>query len=294
MNTRDESTNQSATLTPALGVAPPQYVHNPMLRHPMFRALTEHSKTPFDPYLGVLSVIIGIAGMALMLGLMYLAETQSWIATVAVVVGLLSLSLVVVIPAFALILTTLFVKTGSAQEQLAMIRLTNLSGKEIAGVYTAASRYNLRVLKAAGRGLIPMPFLVLAFMIGTNIIIFDCFTPPCGSLILGYTFAGFVPALVLGAFLFWSTTLLYGAAINTGVWIGFKYHDAAPGVAGGILVTVFVLLMPLAFLGLRQFMFMGLWGLSLLICPLSILVLPGGLTLLERFTRHGAARAVQD
>jgi hypothetical protein len=226
-----------------------------MENNPVTVYLGRHYQVVSDEHLYLLRISVGLAGGLTMLAALYLMELYARTTPAYMLLIGTELVLIPVTVSIALILTAGFTGTHAADDDLALLRLTTISSREMADGYIAAAEVRLKWLWAVGVGLVPQGVIVLAFFLGSILIIVDCFGPGgCGpEVAFLYIGQGFIPALIIGGLLYFVGKRLYQMGIYAGVWLGFRWKDRAQIAAGGIVFSALVIAIPLVWWQVMNF-----------------------------------------
>jgi hypothetical protein len=238
-----------------------------------------------------LIVVVSVSVTALILALLLLIPPPLWSESFWQIILLAPFGMIFLLPMLALILTTLFSRMQPAADQLAMLRLTNISNTEIAEVYAALASRRLQLLTDVGAGLLPTLLISIALTGAKPSIPSNCTSLGLCPTLIGDLLIGLVIALPVAAVIFVTTAMLYRSAVYAGVWMTFLWHGSAVAAAGVCTLITGALFIACTLIALRN--------LPHLISPLPVcscvtMLLLGFSLLLEQYVRFGAAAALED
>lgn len=196
-----------------------------MKDNPIYLHLTRDFHQPTSRIERLLLFAVGILGTSAAGGAVYYEWTFVSIVIV-LVLSISSLGFVVMASSLALIVAALFTAKDAHEESLAVLRLTNITSRQIVDGYIGAVAYRLRILQVIGIGLVPQTIVILASYLSS----------PFYSSLLSVC----IPAIFITGMLTAMTILLCSLAIIAGVWVGFRWRGKALGVAGGILLVAWI------------------------------------------------------
>lgn len=216
-----------------------------MERNQIYCRLITHDDQIYERFDLHIGMAIAIISGVMITAALYYSDLYRSVSPIALFLGGFGVSLVVLIPVVALMMTTQFARRYASEESFALIRLTHVTPQDIGDAYVEAAKYRLRWLGVIALGLIPLGLIGLSYISGLYTIIIDCFTPCGPGLIFSYMMAGFVPSLFISVPLFIFGRLAYDSAIYSGVWIGFRWKERGILIAAAISLISLMIAIPI-------------------------------------------------
>jgi hypothetical protein len=145
-------------------------------------------------------------------------------------------------PPLAMMAAALMTARDASQEDFRMLLVTGIDPRQIVSGYVRGSVYRLRLLWAAGAGIVPGAWIALAAGIvkglpgGPG----ACSPPYCLPIGGGWPLGLLLGLLGIGFWLLLAY-MLFHVAVMAGVWAGLRWPQEAVMRAGGIVLVYFML-----------------------------------------------------
>jgi len=194
----------------------------------------------------------------------------------------------IIAPSLAVVLTAVFISKRATTEEMALVQLTDISGKALVDAYHAAVEHHLQLLRIIALGLIPQGILGTAALFVWAFMYTDCRVTPVGCTLgsfLGSLLFSLMPGSIAWLILFGIGVWLYDLATYAGIWLGTRSGESTVGIAIGVAVLFWSLILPLIWFIARN-----------LAKPAgAFILLAAGLTLiaLSAYTRTRSRKALE-
>lgn len=208
-----------------------------MESNPVYQRLMRKGGGLSKPAYTRLSVGMGVVTGALSLAaFIFDPKRRGPLSIVHYAVFVAALAVVVLTPFITLIFTAVTVANDVVHEDFGLLRLTNVTPKDVVIAYHGAANTRLAIMRAICLGLIPGFALSFAHMFA----LFDLDSSQLGNWteqwIVGLMLA-FIPLSVIG----FITMGLWWAARSVGVWASIRWRHNGPMVALGMAIGSLVL-----------------------------------------------------
>jgi hypothetical protein len=206
--------------------------------NPVYRDLMQHTAASSERlaamtrWVGYISTVMTLSGLALLaLGV--------WQAALALLpLALAALVYLIFLPSLALIATIQLTQRHASPENLALVRLTQVTPAQILEAYGRAAAERLRVLRGLGRAVLPLVVVIPAW--GGYAFLASLGGSGHPLIVLAFMLLSLLLATPVLGIAFSYGMMLYDLAVPLGLWVGFRWKQHALAIAGAVIIAALV------------------------------------------------------